>query len=61
MTYCSNNTSPANKVLLWLFKIFDGRGDLTIDKSKNKIPQEKGVSKQSADSSGGLVKMNINI
>ena len=55
MTCCSNNTSPANKVLLWLLKIFDGGWDLTNTKIKTEIPQEKGVSKRSADSSGGLV------
>ena len=54
MTCCSNNTSPANKVLLWLLKTFDGGRDLTNTKIKTEIPQEKGVSKRSADSSGGL-------
>ena len=48
MTYCSNNTSPANKVLLWLLKIFDGRGDLTIYKFKKQIPEEKGANKRSS-------------
>ena len=36
------------------FKIFDGWGDLTIYKFKKQILQGKGVSKWSADSSGGL-------
>ena len=47
MTACSNNTSPANKVLLWLLKIFDGGWDLTIYKFKKQIPEEKSANKRS--------------